>query len=69
MGTNYNGEEYNRGIIANVMETIFSRVEATRNSTEFLIRVSFIEVSRRTRSFFQFHFVHDGLLTCLLLNL
>ncbi|XP_057490870.1 kinesin-like protein KIN-4C [Actinidia eriantha] len=44
MGTNYNGEEHNRGIIANVMETIFSRVEATRNSTEFLIRVSFIEI-------------------------
>lgn len=44
MGTNYNGEEHNGGIIPNVMETIFSRVEAAKDSTEFLIRVSFIEV-------------------------
>ncbi|PSR99819.1 Kinesin-like protein [Actinidia chinensis var. chinensis] len=44
MGTNYNGEEHNGGIIPNVMETIFSRVDATRKSTEFLIRVSFIEI-------------------------
>ncbi|KAL7262479.1 hypothetical protein ACSBR1_000785 [Camellia fascicularis] len=44
MGTNYNGEEHNGGIIPKVMETIFSRVEATKDSTEFLIRVSFIEI-------------------------
>lgn len=44
MGTNYNGDENNGGIIPNVMEQIFSRVEAAKDSTEFLIRVSFIEV-------------------------
>ncbi|KAK8480438.1 hypothetical protein V6N13_056955 [Hibiscus sabdariffa] len=44
MGTNYNGEESNDGIIPKVMETIFRRVEAMKNSTEFLIRVSFIEI-------------------------
>jgi kinesin family protein 4/21/27 len=45
MGTNYNGEENCGGIIPKVMETIFKRVETMKNSTEFLIRVSFIEVS------------------------
>ncbi|KAA8528360.1 hypothetical protein F0562_035715 [Nyssa sinensis] len=44
MGTNYNGEEHNGGIIPKVVETIFSRVEMTKDSTEFLIRVSFIEI-------------------------
>lgn len=44
MGTNYTGEGGNGGIIPKVMETIFKRVEATKHSTEFLIRVSFIEV-------------------------
>ncbi|KAH7849370.1 hypothetical protein Vadar_016870 [Vaccinium darrowii] len=44
MGTNYNGEEHNGGIIPKVVETIFSRVQATRDSTEFLIRISFIEI-------------------------
>ncbi|XP_059637201.1 kinesin-like protein KIN-4C [Cornus florida] len=44
MGTNYNGEEHNGGIIPKVMETIFSRVESRKDSTEFLIRVSFIEI-------------------------
>ncbi|CAI9116148.1 OLC1v1017224C1 [Oldenlandia corymbosa var. corymbosa] len=44
MGTNYNGEEHQGGVIPKVMETIFSRVEAMRESTEFLIRVSFIEI-------------------------
>lgn len=48
MGTNYNGQEHNGGIIPKVVETIFSRVHATRDSTEFLIRISFIEVSTRT---------------------
>lgn len=45
MGTNYNGEGSNGGIISTVLETIFNRVNATNDSTEFLIRVSFIEVN------------------------
>ncbi|KAF8377384.1 hypothetical protein HHK36_030761 [Tetracentron sinense] len=44
MGTNYTGEANSGGIIPKVMETIFSRVEATKDTTEFLIRVSFIEI-------------------------
>ncbi|CAN4122383.1 unnamed protein product [Withania somnifera] len=44
MGTNYNGEEQTGGVIPMVMNTIFSRVEAKKESTEFLIRVSFIEI-------------------------
>ncbi|XP_071925031.1 kinesin-like protein KIN-4C isoform X1 [Coffea arabica] len=44
MGTNYNGEDHKGGVIPKVMETIFSRVEAMKASTEFLIRVSFIEI-------------------------
>lgn len=44
MGTNYNGEESSGGIIPKVMETIFHRVETMKDSMEFLIRVSFIEV-------------------------
>ncbi|KAK9070203.1 hypothetical protein SSX86_010603 [Deinandra increscens subsp. villosa] len=43
MGTNYNGECTN-GIIPKVMHTIFKRVEETKDNTEFLIRVSFIEI-------------------------
>ncbi|KAI7731994.1 hypothetical protein M8C21_030182, partial [Ambrosia artemisiifolia] len=43
MGTNYNGECTN-GIIPKVMHMIFKRVEDTKGTTEFLIRVSFIEV-------------------------
>ncbi|GAA0153821.1 microtubule binding motor protein [Lithospermum erythrorhizon] len=43
MGTNYNGHDQQEGVIPKVMEAIFSRVEST-NSTEFLIRVSFIEI-------------------------
>jgi len=46
MGTNYSGEASTGGIIPRVMETIFDRVKATRDSTEFLIRVSFIEVNK-----------------------
>ena len=45
MGTNYNGEDNAGGIIPQVMQTIYSRVESMRGSTEFLIRVSFIEVN------------------------
>ncbi|KAJ7965816.1 Kinesin-like protein [Quillaja saponaria] len=44
MGTNYTGEGSNSGIIPKVMESIFERVEDMKNSTEFLIRVSFIEI-------------------------
>ncbi|KAK4434246.1 Kinesin-like protein KIN-4C [Sesamum alatum] len=44
MGTNYNGEEQKSGVIPKVMDTIFSKVEAMKESTEFLIRVSFIEI-------------------------
>lgn len=43
MGTNYPGEGSSGGVIPNVMEAIFRRVEAIKD-TEFLIRVSFIEV-------------------------
>ncbi|GAB4844184.1 Kinesin-like protein KIN-4C [Ancistrocladus abbreviatus] len=43
MGTNYSGKE-NTGVIPKVMETIFSRVESMKDTTEFLIRVSFIEI-------------------------
>ncbi|XVE95183.1 hypothetical protein REPUB_Repub02eG0074500 [Reevesia pubescens] len=44
MGTNYAGDGNDDGIIPRVMESIFKRVEATKSSTEFLIRVSFIEI-------------------------
>ncbi|CAM8983309.1 unnamed protein product [Rhodiola kirilowii] len=44
MGTNYTGEDSNEWVIPKVMETIFSKVEATKDNSEFLIRVSFIEI-------------------------
>ena len=44
MGTSYTAEGSNSGIIPKVMDSIFKRVETARESTEFLIRVSFIEV-------------------------
>ncbi|XVE55606.1 hypothetical protein DITRI_Ditri03aG0172400 [Diplodiscus trichospermus] len=44
MGTNYTGEGSNGAIIPKVMENIFKRVEAMKQSTEFLIRASFIEI-------------------------
>ncbi|KAL6179342.1 hypothetical protein ACLB2K_050858 [Fragaria x ananassa] len=44
MGTNYSGEGSTGGIIPKVMETIFKRVGTTKDDTEFLIRVSFIEI-------------------------
>lgn len=44
MGTNYNGEEHGDAVIPKVMDTIFSKVETMKESTEFLIRVSFIEI-------------------------
>ncbi|KAK9130015.1 hypothetical protein Sjap_010502 [Stephania japonica] len=44
MGTNYNTESNSIGIIPKVMENIFSKVEETKDNSEFLIRVSFIEI-------------------------
>ncbi|CAH8280392.1 unnamed protein product [Arabidopsis lyrata] len=44
MGTNYSGDGTNGGIIPNVMEDIFRRVDTTKDSSELLIRVSFIEI-------------------------
>ncbi|XP_020091220.1 kinesin-like protein KIN-4C isoform X1 [Ananas comosus] len=44
MGTNYTGESNCGGIIPLVIETIFKKVEMMKDSTEFLIRVSFIEI-------------------------
>ncbi|KAF0935236.1 hypothetical protein E2562_031272 [Oryza meyeriana var. granulata] len=44
MGTNYTGEANCGGIIPQVMETIFKKADALKDSTEFLIRVSFIEI-------------------------
>ncbi|XP_068653718.1 kinesin-like protein KIN-4C [Aristolochia californica] len=44
MGTNYTADANSCGIIPKVMDTIFSKVEALKESTEFLIRVSFIEI-------------------------
>ncbi|XP_068655953.1 kinesin-like protein KIN-4C [Aristolochia californica] len=44
MGTNYTTDANSCGIIPKVMDSIFSKVEALKESTEFLIRVSFIEI-------------------------
>nr|CAB3448144.1 unnamed protein product [Digitaria exilis] len=44
MGTDYSGEGNCGGIIPQVMETIFRKVEASKDGSEFLIRVSFIEI-------------------------
>uniref|UniRef100_A0A0E0CRD1 Kinesin motor domain-containing protein n=1 Tax=Oryza meridionalis TaxID=40149 RepID=A0A0E0CRD1_9ORYZ len=44
MGTNYTGEANCGGIIPQVMETIFKKADALKDGTEFLIRVSFIEI-------------------------
>ncbi|KAL5207040.1 hypothetical protein ABZP36_031475 [Zizania latifolia] len=44
MGTNYTGESNCGGIIPSVMETIFKKVDAFEDDTEYLIRVSFIEI-------------------------
>nr|GEX90190.1 kinesin-like protein KIN-4C [Tanacetum cinerariifolium] len=43
MGTNCNGESTN-GIIPKVMQKIFRHVEETKGDTEYLIKVSFIEI-------------------------
>ncbi|KAJ6808003.1 kinesin-like protein KIN-4C [Iris pallida] len=44
MGTNYNGEDTSGGIIPQVMDTIYKKIDAMKESTEFLVRVSFIEI-------------------------
>ncbi|XP_022941355.1 kinesin-like protein KIN-4C isoform X1 [Cucurbita moschata] len=44
MGTNYSGEGSKDGVIPKVMENIFKKVKKMEDSTEFLIRVSFIEI-------------------------
>ncbi|CAO2040713.1 unnamed protein product [Urochloa humidicola] len=44
MGTDYSGEGSCGGIIPQVMETIFRKVDASKDGAEFLIRVSFIEI-------------------------
>lgn len=54
MGTNYTGEGSNGGIIPKVMESIFRKVEAMKDSSEFLIRVSFIEVADAYGQFINF---------------
>ncbi|PUZ77483.1 hypothetical protein GQ55_1G375200 [Panicum hallii var. hallii] len=44
MGTDYSGEGNCGGIIPQVMETIFRKVDTSKDGAEFLIRVSFIEI-------------------------
>ncbi|THU67547.1 hypothetical protein C4D60_Mb05t25800 [Musa balbisiana] len=44
MGTNYTGEGNCGGIIPEVMDTIFTKIDAMKTRTEFLVRVSFIEI-------------------------
>lgn len=57
MGTNYNDEASNSGIIPKVMQTIFAKVDAMKDNVEFLIRVSFIEVSYCLDLFFHIFIV------------
>ncbi|AQK74805.1 P-loop containing nucleoside triphosphate hydrolase superfamily protein [Zea mays] len=44
MGTDYSGEGNCGGIIPQVMDTIFRKVDTSKDGSEFLIRVSFIEI-------------------------
>ncbi|KAL6912146.1 hypothetical protein ACP4OV_000951 [Aristida adscensionis] len=44
MGTDYSGEANCGGIIPQVMETIFRKVNGTNDGTEIFLRVSFIEI-------------------------
>jgi hypothetical protein len=44
MGTDYSCEGNSGGIIPQVMDTIFRKVDTSKDGSEFLIRVSFIEV-------------------------
>jgi hypothetical protein len=60
MGTNYSGEGSKSGVIPKVMEGIFQRVELMKDSTEFFIRVAFIEVKDSSSwviHFFSFNLV------------
>ena len=61
MGTNYTGEGSNFGIIPKVMETIFKRVQSMKENTEFLIRVSFIEVNYGLKARLFFAFINNDL--------
>jgi len=44
MGTDYSCEGNSGGIIPQVMDTIFRKVDTSKDGSEFLIRVSFIEI-------------------------
>lgn len=44
MGTNYTGQNDSTGIIPQVMDSIFKKKETMKDTADFLIRVSFIEV-------------------------
>lgn len=44
MGTNFTEEGNSKGIIPHVMNKIFNKVDELKKDTEFLIRVSFIEI-------------------------
>ncbi|XP_026404212.1 kinesin-like protein KIN-4C isoform X2 [Papaver somniferum] len=46
MGTNYTGDGSTGGIIPQVMNSIFSKIEEKKEAKEFLIRVSFVEIFR-----------------------
>jgi hypothetical protein len=44
MGTGYTVQGNTEGVISQVMETIFNRVEMLKQEADFQLRVSFIEV-------------------------
>jgi hypothetical protein len=44
MGTGYTVRGNTEGVISQVMETIFNRVEMLKQEADFQLRVSFIEV-------------------------
>jgi hypothetical protein len=44
MGTGYTVRGNTEGVISQVMETIFNRVETLKQEADFQLRVSFIEV-------------------------
>ncbi|URE33587.1 CXC [Musa troglodytarum] len=44
MGTNYTGEGDSWGIIPQVMDMIFRKIDCMKGTTEFLVRVSFTEI-------------------------
>lgn len=59
MGTNYTGEGNCGGIIPEVMDTIFTKIDAMKTRTEFLVRVSFIEVCQSIFFFTIIVFFHN----------